>query len=137
MKKQLTALALLSAISPFVMAADVTLNFAGLNQVSGDLYIGVYASADDMRTRKSIQSQIVSVHKSQQKAVLADLPLGSYGVMVFQDLDGNGDLNTNVINIPTEPYGFSTNPSIMGPPSFEDIRFDVNNTSVNLTINME
>lgn len=137
MKKQFTAFALLSALSTFATAADVTLNFAGLNQISGDLYIAVYASAEDMKTRKSVQSQIVRVNKSPQKAVLADLPQGNYAVMVFQDLDGNRDMNTNLINIPTEPYGFSTNPSIMGPPSFEDIRFDLNTASINLTINME
>ncbi len=137
MKTHLTALTLFTMMTPFSEAADVTVNFAGVNTLSGQLYLAVYASEEDMKSRKAIQSQIITVHNADQKAVLADLPSGHYGVMVFQDLDGNRDLNTNLIGIPTEPYGFSTNPRVMGPPSFSDIQFDVATTPIHLTINME
>lgn len=137
MKTHLTALTLLTMITPLSEAADVTVNFAGLNTLSGELYLAVYASEENMKSRKAIQSQIIRVHNAAQKAVLADLPSGHYGVMVFQDLDGNRDLNTNLIGIPTEPYGFSNNPRVMGPPSFSDIKFDVATTSIHITINME
>ncbi|MEG3767762.1 DUF2141 domain-containing protein [Alteromonas sp. 14N.309.X.WAT.G.H12] len=137
MKTHLSALTLLTLTTPVAIAADVTVNFAGLNQLSGELYIAVYPSEETMQSHRAIQSQIVSVHKKGQKAVLADLPSGHYGIMVFQDLDKNRDLNTNLLGIPTEPYGFSANPNIMGPPVFADIQFEVSSAPVQLTINME
>lgn len=137
MKRTFTTFALLSALAGTAQAADVTVQFTGLQDVRGELYIALYPSAEAMKNHHAVQSQIVAVHKANQRTVLADLPAGEYGVMVFQDLDGNHDLNSNLLGIPTEPYGFSTNPRVMGPPSFSDIQFSVNDANVNLTINME
>ena len=81
MKTHLTALTLFTMMTPFSEAADVTVNFAGVNTLSGQLYLAVYASEEDMKSRKAIQSQIITVHNADQKAVLADLPSGHYGVM--------------------------------------------------------
>mgnify|MGYP000990945233 CR=1 FL=1 len=137
MKTHLTALTLFTMMTPFSEAADVTVNFAGVNTLSGQLYLAVYASEEDMKSRKAIQSQIITVHNADQKAVLADLPSGHYGVMVFQDLDGNRDLNTNLIGIPTEPYGFSTNPRVLGPPSFSDLHFSFPPPPVHLPLYLD
>ena len=40
--------------------------------------------------------------------------------------------------IPREGFGFSRNPRIrMGPPSFEEVRFEVSGTGVRQTIQMK
>lgn len=118
-------------------AANVTITFDELTHTSGELYIALYDSASAMQQKQAMQSLIIRVYKAQQTTILADLPAGEYGVMVFQDLDNNHNLNTNLMGIPTEPYGFSTNPYLMGPPQFSDIAFTVAETDVSLTINME
>ena len=38
---------------------------------------------------------------------------------MFQDLNGNGKLDTNVLGIPSEPWGASGNPSAMSAPTWE------------------
>ena len=43
------------------------------------------------------------------KVSLGNLPEGQYALSCFQDLNGNGKLDTNLVGIPTEPYGFSNN----------------------------
>ena len=118
-------------------AANVEITISDLTQQSGELYLALYNSASAMKHQEHFQSQIISVYKLSQKVVFADLPAGQYGVMVFQDLDNNHDLNSNVIGIPTEPYGFSNNPHLMGPPDFTDIAFNVESADVSLTISME
>ncbi len=53
--------------------------------------------------------------------VFADLPEGSYALAVFQDLNANDKLDTNLVGIPAEPYGFSRDAQgSFGPPKFED-----------------
>lgn len=131
----LTALTTLYCIG--AQAANVEITFNDMRDISGELYIAAYNSEAAFSKKQALQSQIVSVHKQGQKAVLADLPAGEYSVMVFQDLDGNHKLNTNMLGIPTEPYGFSTNPSLMGPPTFDAIRFSVTDDNVAISINME
>lgn len=137
MKHTLIALTCSTALLASAHAADITVEFTGITDVSGELYVAVYPSATAMKQHAAIQSQVVAVHSPTPRIVLADLPEGHYGIMVFQDLDGNRDLNSNMLGIPTEPYGFSTNPQVMGPPSFEDIRFDVTASNQVITISME
>ena len=39
----------------------------------------------------------------------------------FHDADGDGELDQNILRIPTEGYGFSNGArGFMGPPSFDD-----------------
>lgn len=57
------------------------------------------------------------------KKVLA----GKYAIAVYQDINKNGILDRNWLGIPSEPYGFSNNPStLFGPPSFQKAAFEIN-----------
>jgi uncharacterized protein (DUF2141 family) len=40
---------------------------------------------------------------------IADLPDGQYAIALYQDINGNGKLDQNLLQIPTEPIGFSNN----------------------------
>jgi uncharacterized protein (DUF2141 family) len=44
---------------------------------------------------------------------------GSYAVAVYQDANGNGELDRVPPGLPIEPYGFSNDVGRFGPPSFE------------------
>jgi uncharacterized protein (DUF2141 family) len=69
--------------------------------------------------------------------VFNNVPTGKYVVWLFHDTDNSGDLTTNILGIPTEPFGFSNNPRIrMGPPAFSEASFDLK-TDVTLTINLK
>jgi uncharacterized protein (DUF2141 family) len=59
--------------------------------------------------------------------VLSNIAVGEYALAIFQDYDKNRVLKTNLVGYPTEPVGFSNNAKmILGPPSFDDARFQVN-----------
>lgn len=51
---------------------------------------------------------------------------GRYGVSVFHDANSNETLDTNIIGMPKEGYGFSNNPKAgFGAPSWSEVAFDV------------
>lgn len=51
---------------------------------------------------------------------------GRYAISVFQDVNNDGDLNANLLTLPTEPYGFSNNArGTFGPAKFKDAAFAV------------
>ena len=83
----------------------------------------VYDSATGMKNHQAFKTDIKAVTEKNMLIHFTDVPEGEYAVMVYQDLDGNKKLNRNLIGIPNEPYGFSNNPSLMGPPRFEQLRF--------------
>jgi uncharacterized protein (DUF2141 family) len=48
-----------------------------------------------------------------------DLPPGEYAAVAFQDVNGNGKLDKNLLGMPKEPYGFSNGArGSAGPPKF-------------------
>lgn len=57
--------------------------------------------------------------------VFEDVPAGQYAVMAYHDENANGELDLRFGMFPTEGYGLSNNPKVMGPPAFEDSRFDM------------
>lgn len=49
---------------------------------------------------------------------------GTYAISSYHDENANGKLDTNVIGIPKEEYGFSNQArGRLGPPSFEQAKF--------------
>lgn len=55
-----------------------------------------------------------------------DVPPGTWAVVAYQDENSNGKLDTNLLGIPKEPYGFSRDArSKFGPPGFEDAAIEI------------
>ena len=51
---------------------------------------------------------------------------GRYAIRLFHDRDDDGELDTDLLGIPSEPYGFSNNaPARFGPPDFEAAAFEI------------
>jgi uncharacterized protein (DUF2141 family) len=57
--------------------------------------------------------------------VFKDVAPGPYAVMITHDENGNGKLDTNLIGMPVEGYGFSNNPRVMRKPTWDEARFDL------------
>lgn len=72
-----------------------------------------------------IEKRMIELDPEQQNAnphvVFSQLKAGHYALRVFQDLNNNNLLDKSSNNIPLEPIGFSSNPSLFsGEPSPED-----------------
>lgn len=51
-------------------------------------------------------------------------PAGEYAIRVMHDVDGDGELKTNMLGMPKEPWGMSNNASgSFGPPKWKDAKF--------------
>ena len=74
---------------------------------------------------------------NQFKLTLHNLPKGNYVAVWFIDENGNEALDTNLFGIPTEPYGFSNNPTGVGAPEFEAIAFLINDEGVTNVLSKE
>lgn len=94
---------------------------------AGEVRLAVYANAEDFVAKREVAS---AVQASTNGKVEIDLSLpeaGTYVLAAFHDLNSNGKLDRNMFGIPTEPYGFTREPSSKWEaPGFEDVasRFD-------------
>jgi uncharacterized protein (DUF2141 family) len=64
------------------------------------------------------QTPLREVHSTEPTIRLRNLPPGRYALQLYQDSNGNGQLDLSPRGIPLEPVGFSANPALLtGKPT--------------------
>jgi uncharacterized protein (DUF2141 family) len=133
-----------AALSPLLASPDVgaaggpvvTITVAGIKPLQGFLMIALHdeagwSGAAIARTRIPASGATVTTTLPAPKP-------GRYGIKMFHDLNGDGVMETNIVGIPTEPFGFSNNaPVRMGPPAFAEAAFDVGPAGAKHTITLK
>ncbi|MDG2412241.1 MAG: DUF2141 domain-containing protein [Halioglobus sp.] len=116
----------------WVAADDLTgiliVEISGLKDVTGDVYIAVYNSEDDWLSEDAVfASEKVAIADALDGELVRtelQLPLDDYALTVFYDADGDGELDTNFIGIPKEPFAMSNNAvAKFGPPKYDEAVF--------------
>lgn len=93
--------------------------------VHGTMRAALYNSAEHFM-KQYFQIKEVKVDNENVVIIFDNLPFGEYAFSIFQDVNDNGVLDTNLLGIPREPWGFSNNArGKFGPPDFKAARFIV------------
>jgi len=116
---------------------NIQLKVEGIDEVKGEICIGIYGNQEDYSNSKNrVWGDCIMVDDDHFEYLIEGIPAGHYAISIFQDIDINGELNTNWIGMPTEPFGFSNNAKMrMGPPKYEDASFEIKEdteTTINL-----
>lgn len=84
-------------------------------------YIALYDNKKSFLKPALAKYAFILDSNRQDIYILDNISAGSYSVALFQDINGNGRLDTLFFGLPKEPFGFSNNPRlIIGPPAFKD-----------------
>ena len=97
----------------------------GFENSEGTARIGLSNSAEDWGKRDTSYAGTISEIKNDSVSVtFENIPFGEYGIKVHHDENGDNEMDTNFLGIPSEDYGFSNNASgTFGPPDWEDANF--------------
>ncbi len=120
------ALALVAAstvLAASAQAATLSVDLTGIRAAKGELRIALVDANGYDGGAKPVAATIVAAQGATARAVFADVAPGRYAVMVVHDENGNGQLDTNMLGMPTEGYGFSNNPNVMRKPTFDEAAF--------------
>ena len=102
------------------LAADLSLSVAEGPAAEATLYVALYADAASYAASKPLASQSLPMRNGQARVVFAGLAPGRYAVRAYADENGNGKLDTNLVGLPIERYGFSNDArGKLGAPDFE------------------
>ena len=119
----------------------VTISITNIEEGSGTVYIALLNSADgwlkssaDAKPFRDLSATITSTDDIQLR--VEDLPPGQYAISLFQDLDGDGEMDTNFIGFPKEPFGFSAPMGKFGPPDFEEAAFDFTGVDIKVEVSL-
>jgi uncharacterized protein (DUF2141 family) len=128
-----TALLVASSIS---YSADLQLQVSQISEARGSLMVALYPSASSFR-KEAIQQVKVAATAGAMVVKFSDLAPGEYAVAIFHDANDNGKLDTNLLGMPKEAYGFSViEKSLSGPPSWDDVKFTLTKDGASLTIGL-
>jgi len=117
-----------SELSTFSPLSPLSITVERIKQKKGQLHYQLFScpvnkevSWEELTLMQSGQSVI---SQTELSFTLNSLDTGRYIVRVFQDINDNQQLDYASNGIPKEPFGFSTNPSVMlGQPMAIDVCF--------------
>ena len=124
--KKLTVLLVIIFSTNFLLAQEpntthaVRITVTNFENIKGKLQVCLTDKKEDF-LKQCEYATAVTVTNNTISVEIANIKTGVYSISLFHDENNNGVLDTKgFFGIPSEPYGFSNNPSTtFGPPSFE------------------
>lgn len=83
---------------------------------------------------KGIESLESKVENGKATFIFKNVTPGEYAILVLHDENENYMMDYEPNGMPKESYGTSNNPMSYGPPQFNEAKFKVVDTPLNLTI---
>lgn len=115
---------------------DITVNVENLDSDKGKIYMSLYKTEDSF-LGKGYMSVVSEIDNNSCIITFKNVPNGVYAISFFHDENDNKKMDSNFLGIPSEDYGCSNNAKgFMGPPKWEDAKFEVKNKSITQTITL-
>jgi len=131
------ALATILAVPSTASADQLIIDVVGIERLGGTMMVAIFDSAEaweDSATAMSVGKD--SVTGPKVRLIFPNLSAGAYAVKLYHDEDNDGQLDSNMLGVPSEGYGFSNNPQVLGEPDFEEAMFVVEgDTNIEITLN--
>ncbi|MBW4453582.1 MAG: DUF2141 domain-containing protein [Nostoc indistinguendum CM1-VF10] len=118
----------------------LTVEIDGLKSKNGQVCVSIFASSEGFPgdRDRGLQKQCTKITDTPLPITFENLKAGSYAVAVFHDQNNDGTLNSNVFGIPSEGFGFSSNPEIRTrAPKFSEAAFLVAGPDTNIQIQLK
>jgi uncharacterized protein (DUF2141 family) len=115
-------------------AGCAVLELQGVRPGQGQLMINVFGSAETFGKKPMASLRVPAGAEATQRVTACGLDSArEIAVMMFQDLNGDGQMARNVLGIPSEPWGSSGKPGSFGP-SWETGRVALDGTRVTVQL---
>ena len=110
-----------------VQADALTVVIENVESAEGTVMLQVMAGESEFGGESR---PIVSLMQRAQPGELtfstSSLPAGEYAVRVMHDRNDNGELDSNFVGMPKEPWAFSNNAKgSFGPPGWDQVKFSL------------
>jgi uncharacterized protein (DUF2141 family) len=115
-----TALLMGASLANADEAIEVKTTVMQIPNVVGTLQLAVYDSHEDFQSWSNpIFTTEQKVSSNTESLVLSLPKAGKYAITYFIDENDSKQIDMRPSGMPAEPYGFSNNCGVMGPPSFD------------------
>ena len=102
------------------LAGDVSVIITGVRDAGGEIRVAACEDEEFLRP-DCFRSAAIPAQAGTVELTLHDVPPGTYALQAFHDVDGNGEIDTNLFGVPREGMGFSNDARMrFGPPEFSE-----------------
>ena len=112
----------------------------GIRNSAGGVACALFESSEGFPTeylRSATNIMVIKIRDKQARCDFEDIPRGTYALAVVHDENMNGKLDTNLLGVPKEGYGFSNDAkALFGAPSFSAASFPYDGQNQELTISL-
>lgn len=118
--------------------SNFELRIENIQENKGEVRIAIFDSREKYDNKKNPIHAVVIPVEGDTLTWNDDLSYGDYAVAVYHDKNTNGELDTNLLGIPKEAYGFSNNArGRFGPASWDDAHFTVSSNQTKMVIDVK
>ncbi|MEQ8525794.1 MAG: DUF2141 domain-containing protein [Gracilimonas sp.] len=116
--------------------SNFELKIEGIDKVEGEIRIALFNSEKEYNEKENpLYAVVLPVDNSTVVWSQDSLIFGEYAIAVYHDKNVNGELDSNLLGIPKEAYGFSNNArGRFGPASWKDAHFIIESDTSSMTI---
>ncbi|MGV6828503.1 MAG: DUF2141 domain-containing protein [Flavobacteriales bacterium] len=86
--------------------------------------------------KKPLKALSATIKDGKAIATFTSIEAGTYAIILFHDKNGNKIMDFEPSGMPIEMFGVSNNVMNFGPTKWEDAKFEVTNTPVDLEIRL-
>ncbi|WP_243713623.1 DUF2141 domain-containing protein [Luteimonas terrae] len=130
------ALIATGALAAPLQAADLTVSLHDARTQDGRFQVALVDAGGYAGSAAPVAARELAPAGAVTRVTFDGVPAGRYALMVIHDENGNGTLDTNLVGMPVEGYGFSNNPRVTRKPTFEEAAFDVGADALALDVSI-
>lgn len=119
--------------------ATLSVDVDGLGERECSVRAALWKTAEGFPSDMELawRETIARTAEAECRVEFSRVPYGSYAISLYQDENGDGELERNFLGIPREPVGVSNNPAArFRPPAFEEARFELDAPIMSLSIQL-
>ncbi len=135
----LLGLLLVSASFRSEPSGVLTIEIDNIQKAEGTIWVGIYNSETNFLIKeKAILEEIKINQAGTQTIDIPGLKYGQYAVAIFHDENNNGEMDRNLLGIPSEPFAFSKTPkSKWRLPRFDEVKFSFSHPRQKLSAHLK
>lgn len=118
---------------------SVNIYVKNITNATAPVRVAIYRSTDKFPKENGYYKAFVFTPGKTGEVVftLNNIAPGDYAFALFQDINSNGKLGTNIFGYPKEPFCFSNNVKpLFSAPDFDECKISVNEKNRNIYVSL-
>ncbi len=118
-------------VTQFIAADTLRVVIENVASSEGNIMLEILSTEAEFNGESPAVAAIIQRAQTGKMTFTTDaLPPGEYAIRVMHDKNGNGELDSNFVGIPKEPWAFSNNATgKFGPPKWQAAKFALDGES--------